>query len=261
MSVTIATIPIFDAAAQAELQAALHQLHSGRGLVVRAADAMGRFMAQAGRFTLLRLGMSAGVQDRFAGVAQAALSRAYDIAILGLNRDEPAMAARAGGPLVVASGAVSGFAGLAGFLPDAALTTLVIMRDVARIARDSGEDLATEDARRACLEVFALRGDDDELGYFSARLMLHGRPVTQIMAQIAGRYGAVLGEKFSAQAVPVAGAVAGAALNAAFLDHYRKLARAHFTIRRLERVYGRETVRAVADAAANPGGDAPFMAA
>ena len=71
----------------------------------------------------------------------------------------------------------------------------------------------------------------------------------------------VLGEKFSAQAVPLAGAVAGAALNAAFLDHYRNLATAHFTIRRLERAYGRDTVRLAAGASLNRVRDEPFMPA
>jgi hypothetical protein len=260
MSGTLVTLPEFGPPAQAELQAALAMLRHRTGLV-RAADFLGRFMAQAGKFTLARLGMNPSVRAGFSGVAEAALSRAYDVAILGLDRPDSALGTRAGSPLVIASGAVSGFAGIAGFLPDAALTTLVIMRDVARIARDAGEDLATQDARSACLEVFALRGDEDEMGYFSARLMLHGRPMTQILAQVASRYGVVLGEKFSAQAVPLAGAVAGAALNAAFLDHYRNLATAHFTIRRLERAYGRDTVRLAAGASLNRVRDEPFMPA
>jgi hypothetical protein len=259
MSDSLVTVPEFGPSAQAELDAALARLRHRAG-IVRAADFVGRFMAQAGRFTLLRLGMSRTVQDGFAGVAEAALSRAYSVAILGLDKPDT-LASRAGSPLVVASGAVSGFAGMAGFLPDAALTTLVIMRDVARIARNAGEDLTTDDARKACLEVFALRGDDDELGYFSARLMLHGRPMTQIIAQVASRYGVVLGEKFSAQAVPVAGALAGATLNAAFLEHYRNLATGHFAVRRLERIYGRDTVRAAAGTALNHVKDEPFMAA
>jgi hypothetical protein len=259
MSDSLVTVPEFGPPARAELDAALARLRHRAG-IVRAADFMGKFMAQAGRFTLLRLGLNRGVQNAFAGVAEAALSRAYNLAILGLDKPDT-LAARAGSPLVLASGAVSGFAGMAGFLPDAALTTLVIMRDVARIARDAGEDLTTADARQACLEVFSLRGDEDELGYFSARLMLHGRQMTQIFSQVASRYGVVLGEKFSAQAVPVAGALAGAALNAAFLEHYRNLATGHFTIRRLERLYGREAVREAAGTALNPPRDEPFMAA
>ena len=91
-----------------------------------------------------------------------------------------------------------------------------------------------------------------------------------LLSEVAARYGLVLGEKFSLQAVPVAGAVAGAALNAAFLEHYRNLADAHFIIRRLERMHGRDVVREAAAslspvpfsrAEANQPKDAPFMPA
>jgi hypothetical protein len=37
--------------------------------------------------------------------------------------------------------------------------------------------------------------------------------------------------------------VGGAALNLAFAEHYQDLARGHFTVRRLERVYGADAVR------------------
>jgi hypothetical protein len=38
--------------------------------------------------------------------------------------------------------------------------------------------------------------------------------------------------------------VGGAALNLAFAEHFQDLARGHFTVRRLERVYGADIVRA-----------------
>ena len=44
--------------------------------------------------------------------------------------------------------------------------------------------------------------------------------------------------------MPVLGAVTGAGINAAFMDHYQTLASGHFTIRRLERLYGPDLVRA-----------------
>jgi hypothetical protein len=40
------------------------------------------------------------------------------------------------------------------------------------------------------------------------------------------------------------GALGGAAVNYAFLDHFQDVARGHFAIRRLERAYGKEAVRA-----------------
>ncbi len=251
-----------DETSRKELADAMRRLERGRGLVVRMADLLGGFVSRFGRFGLARIGMSHAVQEKFSGIAQAALARAYDIAILGLEGRQ-AGSARGTRGLVIASGAASGFAGLAGFIPDATFTTLAIMREIARIAREQGEDLASDEARRACLEVFAFRSkaetDESELGYFSARLMFQGRPFTLLLSEVAARYGVVLGEKFGLQAVPVAGAVAGATLNAAFLEHYRNLAQAHFVIRRLERTHGRDVVREAGEAV-NLGGDAPFMA-
>jgi hypothetical protein len=49
-------------------------------------------------------------------------------------------------------------------------------------------------------------------------------------------------QKVAAQAVPVLGAIGGAAVNAAFVDHFQRLARGHFIVRRLERNSGRGTV-------------------
>jgi hypothetical protein len=64
------------------------------------------------------------------------------------------------------------------------------------------------------------------------------------MAQIASRFGVVVSQKIAASAVPILGALGGAAVNAAFLEHFRAVARAHFTMRRLERTYGPDLVKA-----------------
>ncbi len=50
-------------------------------------------------------------------------------------------------------------------------------------------------------------------------------------------------QKAAAQAVPVQGAISGAAVNSLFMDHFQGLAQGHFTVRRLERTYGKGTVR------------------
>jgi hypothetical protein len=46
-----------------------------------------------------------------------------------------------------------------------------------------------------------------------------------------------------AQAVAVVGAVGRAAINLAFIEHFQDVARGHFTIRRLERIYVADAVR------------------
>jgi hypothetical protein len=38
-------------------------------------------------------------------------------------------------------------------------------------------------------------------------------------------------------------ALGGAAVNYAFIEHFQEVARGHFTVRRLERVYGKSVVR------------------
>jgi len=249
-----------DDAAREQLSSALHALAAPSGLVVRAADAMGRLLGNTGHRVLATMGFNPD-SETLTALAEAALTRAYDIAILGLGVPGPGMGpgAQASGPLVAISGFAGGFAGLAGFVPDATFTTLMIMREIARIARDAGEDLNAEASRAACVEVFALRRGD-ESGYLSARFMLQGTAARGLLSRVATSWGAVLGEKFAAQAVPVAGAVAGAALNTAFLNHYRQLAQAHFTMRRLRRVHGEAMVEQ-AVAAIGPVRDERFMEA
>lgn len=241
-----------DAAAQAELRQSMAVLASRGGLILRL---IGSVSGLAGQ--LLSRGMqtiasapkaSAVVQN----VAEFALRRAFDVAILGLHQQgEPDRSRRLSRPLVILSGAVGGFIGLPGFLPDATVTSLAIMREIARVAKEEGEDLTHEQTRASCLEVFALTPGFDgqtktELNYFSARLMLQGRPLAVLFTEVASRYGLSLSQKFTLQAMPVLGAVGGASLNSAFLQHYRSIAKAHFTIRRLERTYGSASVQAAA---------------
>jgi hypothetical protein len=247
-----------DSAVLAELEGAFAELRRGAGPVVRAADVLGKLLGRAGEGVLRRVGLSVS-HPALQELATAALGRAYDVAILGMDSRAASLPSPAL-PMVALSGMAGGFAGLAGFLPDATLTTLVILREVARIAREAGEDLSTEASRAACVQVFGLKAGD-EAGYFSARLMLQGNAARALLGQVATRWGPVLGEKLAAGAVPVVGAAAAAVLNTAFLLHYRRLARAHFTIRRLERVYGREIVQAAMGVAANPVEDEMFMGA
>jgi hypothetical protein len=54
----------------------------------------------------------------------------------------------------------------------------------------------------------------------------------------------VLGQKLAAQAVPVLGAVSGAAMNAAYLSYYREIARVRFALLNLAQVHGTEAVEA-----------------
>ena len=56
-----------------------------------------------------------------------------------------------------------------------------------------------------------------------------------------------LSEKATAQAVPLIGALGGAAINVVFIQHFQDMAWSHFTMRRLERLYGQDLVRSEYD--------------
>ncbi|MFT8375451.1 MAG: EcsC family protein [Gluconobacter cerinus] len=242
----------------AQLQSVLERVEQGRGVLVRLADLMGGAVGQAARLGMKGLGLAPTVQQKIQKTAEIAIERAFNIAIVGIKNDVPLVREpwreNAGQAAVAVSGAVGGFGGIFGLAPDVGFTTLTIMREIARIAREEGEDLRDEGTRRACLEVFALKTfparqeeEDGELGFFSARALLRGRPVVMLISEVAAHYGIGLSRKFALQMVPVAGALCGASLNAAFLAHYRALARAHFTIRRLERTHGRAVHEAAVD--------------
>jgi hypothetical protein len=170
--------------------------------------------------------------------------------------------------LVTASGAVGGAFGLASLPVELPVSTTLILRSIAETARAEGEDLSNPETALACLEVFALGGqpgtsDLVEGGYFALRGFLAksvseatrhiaargvgGETVPmllRLMSQIAARFGMVVSQKIAAQAIPVLGAVGGAAVNLAFAQHFQSLARGHFIVRRLERTYGQAPVRA-----------------
>ncbi|SMP59290.1 EcsC protein family protein [Neorhodopirellula lusitana] len=166
------------------------------------------------------------------------------------------------------SGAAGGALGGATIAAELPVSTVLILRSVADIARSEGEDLSEVEARLACLEVFALDSgnqsgveDDTEFGYFAVRAAMAKQirdasqyvlkngmsnttapPLVKLVAKIGERFGLVVSEKLAAQAIPVIGAFGGALINSYFIDHYQDLARAHFTIRRLERAHGKAIV-------------------
>jgi hypothetical protein len=169
--------------------------------------------------------------------------------------------------MVGASGAVGGFFGMAGLALELPVSTTLMLRSIAEIARSQGEDLETAEGRLECLTVFALGGpagrdDAAESAYFAVRAALakalsdaaqhlaarglgaKGAPiVARLVAQVAGRFEAAVAEKVAVQSVPIVGSASGAAINLAFIRHFQAMAWGHFTVRRLERQYGTERVR------------------
>jgi hypothetical protein len=169
--------------------------------------------------------------------------------------------------LATASGAAGGAFGLASLPLELPVSTVIMLRSIAEIARSEGEDLSDPEAALASVQVFALGGrpgatDAAESGYFAVRGMLansvsqaarfiaerglleEGAPIlVRFLSQVASRFGVVVTQKVAAQAVPVVGALGGGAVNYAFIEHFQDVARGHFIVRRLERAYGRDLVR------------------
>jgi EcsC protein family len=75
-----------------------------------------------------------------------------------------------------------------------------------------------------------------------------GPGLVRLLAQIASRFGVIVAQKLAAQAVPIIGALGGAAVNYAFIDHFQEIAQAHFTVWRLERRTGKDAYDELSDA-------------
>jgi len=161
--------------------------------------------------------------------------------------------------LVTATGAAGGFFGLAGLAVELPVTTTLMLRSIAGIARAQGENLMDPAARLECVKVFALgspSASDDaaESGYYAIRAGLSqgverflqkggGRFVGDLLAKIAARFEGTVLERVVASGVPILGAAGGATVNRLFINHFQRMARGHFTVRRLERAHGPGAVR------------------
>jgi hypothetical protein len=219
------------------------------------------------------------VSRRIHGAVEAALFKSAQAALLTMdNTPGKAASTRWHKAAAAATGALGGAFGFTALFLELPVSTTIMMRSVADVARSEGFDLSEMATRHACLEVFALGGnsgqdDASETGYyitrgFTAEVMRHlsaelagaavggggvmigltpkeaGKWLAKIVEKVAARFGVVVTEKFAAQAVPIIGAVAGATLNTMFTDYYQDMARGHFIVRRLERQYGYDTIRA-----------------
>ena len=188
------------------------------------------------------------VRARVESVTSQALERAFSVAVLG--RHAPAMGARATQAVAMLTGAAGGIGGLPTALAEIPVTITVFLHVIARAAEAEGFDPNAPEIRAECLRVLSegspLASDDGvNTAFLSARLTLTGPAVGTLLATVAPGLAAVLTRKLAAQAVPVLGAVTGAALNGAYLTYYRELAEIRFALLRLGALHGAE--RVVAD--------------
>jgi len=210
-------------------------------------------------------------------IAHSALERAFGLAVRSLSsrrwpivgKWRPAAGPRLHVALTAISGGAGGLFGWPGAAVEIPITTTLMMRSIAEIARQNGSDLSDPETLMQCLAVFsygAPKLEAMESAFLSWRvamasavseaaayIALHGAAglthstapaLVQFLSKIAARFQIVISDKLAAEAVPVAGAVTGSLINAAFTDHFNRVAEFHFGILRLERLHGVEAVQA-----------------
>ncbi len=246
-----------------ELRTLAHarRLLEKRGLLVTLTGILGKPIEKS--LDLLPESMARKVN----GITRESLEKALRVALTTLRREQDLSSDGKHKLATAASGAVGGLFGLPGLAIELPITTVIMLRSIADIARSEGHDLDEIDTKLACVEVFALGGpskDDDaaETGYFAVRAALsktlsdtashvaakgmsrEGAPViVRLVDKVATRFGVVVQDKFLLEAVPVVGAASGALVNTVFMSHFQNLARGHFIVKRLEKRYGTELVR------------------
>lgn len=241
------------------------------GLTARLAGAIGRPIEQG--FRLLPQGWQAIVNK----AAKAALLAALGVAVRTLDGRRPKRASeKLHKFLVGASGGLGGAFGLASLPVELPVSTTIMLRSIADVARSEGHDVRAPGTKLACLEVFALGGkssadDAAESTYWAVRAALakavseaaaylaekgvleETAPVIlRLVTSIASRFGVIVSEQTAAKAVPVVGAAGGAVINVLFMNHFQVMARGHFIVKRLEAKYGTAVVRAAYESLAIP---------
>ncbi len=177
------------------------------------------------------------IKDRLEGATRSALETAFTAAARsrGVLSDRPDWLNTV---LTTAMGAAGGAGGLATSLAELPVTTTVLLRAIQGIAAEHGFDPADEETRIDCIRVLAAAGpmasdDGADLGFLAARVTITGPGLRSVIARVAPRLSLVMGQKLAAQATPLLGAVAGAAVNYAFTSYYQEMARVQFGLRRL----------------------------
>jgi hypothetical protein len=238
------------------------QLLENPGLTAKITSAIGKPIEKG--IKLLPEKWSQAIND----VTKKSLEAALDAALMTISKNGLLESSNIWHKIAAtATGAGGGAFGLPALMIELPISTTIMLRSIADIARSEGEDIRMAESKLACLEVFALGGRTSndvatESGYFTIRAALakavseaaefiaerglaeEGAPViVRLISQITTRFGVNVSEKAAAQAIPAVGALGGALINLAFIDHFQDMARGHFTVRRLERIYGTEVVQ------------------
>jgi hypothetical protein len=201
-----------------------------------------------------------------------AISKAADFALFSMRNASPQESSDWFHRVSVwATGAAGGFGGIPGTLIEIPVSTTIMLRSIFDIARSEGENIFDNDTRLAALQVFAFGGhaksdDTANTAYYATRMAMayevkqayeflakgagklvdkNAPALIQLIQKIATRFSIPVTEKAVAQAMPFVSAVIGLTINDIFIAHFQDVARGHFTVRRLERKYGKELVQQI----------------
>jgi hypothetical protein len=239
------------------------------GFAARVANLIGSPIDKG--FKLLPKGWSDSVHK----ASNAALTKAMTVALFTMKpRHHKPSSEKMHKLLVGASGGIGGAFGLAALAVELPISTTIMLRSIADIARSEGHDLSLPSTKLSCLEVFALGGpapgdDAAETSYWAVRAALaksiseaatllaergvlekSAPAVLRLIAAIASRFGVIVSEEVAAKAIPVVGAAGGSIINVLFMNHFQDMARGHFIVRRLENQFGIDEVKKVYDSIA-----------
>lgn len=260
----------------AESLKAAHRLLENPSWIARASDTLGGYIETG----LKNLPDKA--QEVIGDAVRKSIEVALNVALKTMDTETPAVAVQPSRKsnwlhmaAAAASGAVGGAFGLYALPVELPLSTTIIMRSIADIARSEGFDLNDDGTRMQCVTVLALGGkgklplgddgkadDQAEVGYFAIRQAMGAAvtdaavylakggtdmtatPLLRLASLVAERFGGEVTPKVAAQLVPVIGAVSGAAINTLFTDHFQDMARGHFIVLKLQKKYGDGYIRA-----------------
>jgi len=166
--------------------------------------------------------------------------------------------------VVTTAGGLSGFFGLAALPIELPFVTISLLRLIAEIARQYGNDPSSIETQLDCNYVLSMGNQSSIEGYYASRIAfteLQSKAISfiascttkeilaaienktapaliRLIGEIASQFEIRLARKILSQAIPVSGALAGGTLNFLFANYYGEYARYHFGLKRIEREHG-----------------------
>ncbi len=176
---------------------------------------------------------------------------------------------------VTTTGAISGAMGISALLIELPISTSIILRAISSVAQEWGQDIRKPETQLQCLYIFSLgshnssKDDEMDTSYLASRIAYQrligevaafmgqhaakdlllalergGAPAfVRLLGLLTPAFERTVLKKVMSRAIPIVGALGGAAINAAFCSYFTAAARYHFGLLYLEQKYGPDLVR------------------